>query len=303
MEQPQGDSESGLLERLGNALVPDAGAPEPQAIEASQEVEADEQPQEGEQPADDGFVDLELEDGETVRVPPKLKDGYLRQSDYTRKTQDLASLQKQAQATLEQQQMRAQFEQFVSEDRERLSGLKTQLDQYKKLDWSNLSTEDYIRYKGAMDQLRDQASDLEKSIQGKEQQFQGHLAQHRRQAAANAYDFIGRHVKGFGPDSEIERSVANYAAQNGLPHEAFAQGALTFPSLAVMAYKAMQFDQLQSTKPQALAKAKAAPPVVKPGSMQAGTTHAQIVAKQARASLKKTGSLQDAARVFASRMK
>ena len=67
MEQPETDSEQGLLERMASAMGQEAPAP----AEASQEAEVadDEQPaevaeetSEEEAPQDDGLVELELED-------------------------------------------------------------------------------------------------------------------------------------------------------------------------------------------------------------------------------------------------
>jgi hypothetical protein len=265
-EQPSGDSAEGLLERLGNALLP-----EPEAVEASpQVVENSEQPEEPEAeeaPEDDGFVDLELEDGETVRVPPKLKDGYLRQSDYTRKTQELASLQKQAQASLQQQAVFAQFQEQTREDQQKLLSVDAELQRYKQLDWTNLDTDTYIRTRGYIDQLRDQKSELEQGLGEKRNRLTQTLAQQRQAAAQNAYEYIGRHVKDWSPDSQTEKDVAQFAGNFGIPREALAEISVMFPGFAVLAHKAAQYEKLQAGKGAAVQKAQKAPPVVKPGAV------------------------------------
>src|SRR5262249_26454182 len=43
-------------------------------------------------------VDIDWEDGQKYRVPKALRDGFLRQADYTRKTQDVASQRRQVEA-------------------------------------------------------------------------------------------------------------------------------------------------------------------------------------------------------------
>lgn len=292
-EQPETDSEQGLLERLGNALVPEAPAEE--AIEASQEEEVadDEQPAEDEKPEDDGFVELELE-GETVRVPPKLKEGYLRQSDYTRKTQELATLQKNATAALQQQAMLAQFQQATQPEQQEYAQVQAELKRLKDVDWTNFDTDTYIKTRGYIDNLKDKAQDLERALGTKQQQLRQHLAQQRQQAASNAYDYISRHVKDWAPDSQTEQEVARYAGAYGVPPEALAEVAVMFPGFAVMAAKASQFDKLQTSKGQAVQKAQKAPPVVKPGAVTSTNAAQSKQVQDQRSRLKKSGDYRDA---------
>lgn len=306
-EQPSGDSDAGLLERLGNALVPDVGTSEPetQAVEASAEAEApaqetDEQP---EAEADDGFVELELEEGEKYRVPQKLKDSFLRQSDYTRKTQEVATLQKQAQAVIEQQQLKAQFDNFTAEDQQKLNTVRAQIAQYKQVDWANLPIEDHFKYRAVLDQLKDQAQELEAGLKGKQQQFEQMLNGRRAQAAQQAYEYIGQHVKGFAPDSQVEREVAQAAVKHGMPVEAFAQIALMYPGFAVLAHKAKQYDELQSAKTTAVKAVQKAPPIIKPGAVTSTNTQAQQRYQKTRTQLKKSGDFKDAAALLLQRMK
>jgi hypothetical protein len=292
-EQPETDSEQGLLERLGNALAPEAPAEE--AIEASQEEEVadDEQPAEDEKPEDDGFVELELE-GETVRVPPKLKEGYLRQSDYTRKTQELATLQKNATAALQQQAMLAQFQQATQPEQQEYAQVQAELKRLKDVDWTNFDTDTYIKTRGYIDNLKDKAQDLEKALGTKQQQLRQQLAQQRQQAASNAYDYISRHVKDWAPDSQIEQEVAKYVGSYGVPPEALAEVAVMFPGFAVMAAKASQFDKLQTSKGQAVQKAQKAPPVVKPGAVTSTNAAQSKQVQDQRSRLKKSGDYRDA---------
>ena len=304
MEQPQVDSNDDVMTRLGNFLVPPEPAEaapaneQPQPQEEAPQTE-DAQTQEA-PPEDDGFVDLELEDGETVRVPPKLRDGYLRQSDYTRKTQEVAQLQKQALAASQNQLLIQEFNKATREEQSRLSQIQAQLNQAKSLDWSNLDTETYIKTRGYLDQLKDEASTIEKSLGEKANEVKQHIAKSRSTAAQNAYEYIQRHVKDWKPDSETEKDVAKYAGNYGVPPEALAEISVMFPGFAVMAAKASQFDKLQSGSKQAVQKAQKAPPVVKPGV--AGTGNAARQADQKiRAQFKKSGDVNDLARVLLSR--
>ena len=67
----------------------------------------------------------------------------------------------------------------------------------------------------------------------------------------------------------------------------------------MIAWKAAQFDKLQSTKTSAVASVQKAPPVVKPGAGTGQLASKERQYKDARASLKKNGNdLNAMARVF-----
>lgn len=299
-EQPQGDSEQSLLERLGSALEPTEAPEDQEAVEASQSDETDDETleQDDEQPEskEDGLVELEL-DGKVVRVDPEIKEGYLRQSDYTRKTQDLAALTKQAQAALSQQQLLAQFNEVTREDQERLAQIKGELSRYKKIDLTNLDTDQYIKTKAYIDSLKDDAADLEKEIGKKADQVKGQYQQQRNAASRSAYEFISRHVKDWQPGSRTESEVAQYASSNGIPPEVLAELAVMYPATAVALYKASQFDKLQATKGTIVQKAQKAPPVVKPGAVQTNQGVSQRYRKD-REALKTSGSRDAGIRIF-----
>lgn len=292
-EQPEGDS--GLLERLGNALAPEA--PDEEAVEASPEVETQEEEVEvPEQPVDDGLVELEL-DGKVVRVDPELKDGYLRTADYTRKTQDLAALQKQAQAALEQQALVQQFNEETKEDQERLAQIKGELARYKKIDLTNLDTDQYIRTRSYLDQLKEEAGDIEKQIGNKSQAVQQKYQQVRNQAARHAQDYIQNHVKDWQPDSQVEREAVNLASTHGITRDVLAELVIRYPGIAVTLHKAAQYEKLQAAKGSVVQKAQSAPPVVKPGAVNPNQGVPQRYKKD-REALKTSGSRDAGIRIF-----
>lgn len=303
MEQPQGDSEADILQKLEGFFQPEQAAPvddEPVAEASEQEVEGDEQPQEIEavEAEDPGLVELEIEDGQTYRVPQALKDGYLRQSDYTRKTQELASLQRQAQAAIAQQNAIAKFQEQTQDDQQKLSQAKAELQRFKQIDWTNLDTETYIKTRGYVDQLKEQVTEIEQGLNGKAQKVQQELQQHRRQAAQSAYDYIQRHVKDWQPDSQTEREVAKYAGNYGIPPEAMAEVAVMFPGFAVLAHKAAQYDKVVSSKGQAVQKAQKAPPVIKPGATTSTNTASAQKSRDLQGRFLKSGSTDDFARLL-----
>ena len=293
-----------IVSRFAAALSPEAPAAPAEAPEEVPVV-ADEQPEEVPQEADTeveeaeeapaeedaGFVELELESGQTYKVPQEVKDGYLRNADYTRKTQDLANLQKNAQATLMQNAMAQRFQQETASEQQELMQIQAQLKQLKNIDWTSFDTETYIKQRAYADQLSEKAKDIETSLGKKHNELQQQFKQARSEAAKNAYEFIGRHVSGWKPDSNVERETAAYANALGVTNETLAEVAVLYPGFAVMAAKAREFDRLQAGKGQAVQKAQKAPPVVKPGAVvQSNTLKARAV-KQARENVRKTGSV------------
>lgn len=149
-----------LAQRLERQLAREAGEewhppqPEPPAAEAAPET-----PAEGEQPAEAApagdtppepeaapqFAEVEI-DGKVYQVPPELKDGYLRQSDYTKKTQTLAEDRKAAEA-LKQAAERAY--QVVNQMAPAVAAWQQAVsanEQYNKLDWMTLRSQDLTQY-------------------------------------------------------------------------------------------------------------------------------------------------------------
>ena len=100
--------------------------------ELDDELDTEETDEEEEEtPPEDDSVEVEYE-GQKYRVPPALKDSLLRQSDYTRKTQELAEVRKQLETTL------GEVRQATEEER----GIEAQfttnakaIEEYKTIDW------------------------------------------------------------------------------------------------------------------------------------------------------------------------
>lgn len=277
--------------------APEAAEPETESTEQAPERAEGEEPE-----ASDGLIDFEL-DGKQYRVPPEfagLKDSVSMKAEYTRKTQDLADLRRQSATIAETQRLQQEFQHATQKEQTELQAINSQIELYKKLDWTGMDSDTMIRRKHEMDMLREQATDLNKALTGKNQEFQRTTAVKRAELAKNAYDFVAKHVPGFKPDSDVEKSLAKYVDEAGLPVDAFVNGTLAYPSVAVMAFKAMKYDQLKAGSKDAIRKVQAGP-VVKPGPVTNSAATKKYT--EVRASLKKSGSLQDAAKLFMLRSK
>jgi len=214
---------------------------EPEAIEADddgQEVEAEDADQldddaEDDDAEDDGdleepeTVDLEI-DGETVKVPAKFKDAYMRHADYTRKTQEVAEQRKQFEAERESYAERQKIEAEVGESFQNLRAIDQQLKEYRELDWPRLQQENPDLAQNMLFQfnlLKDQRDVTAQEVSEKanearskmERERADHVAKNQEALRANIPDWNdarATEVKTFGKqlgfgDKEIETAIGN----------------------------------------------------------------------------------------------
>jgi len=268
-------------------------APATEEEDESPAEDGDDQPETDQQP-EAGLVEIETDDGERYQVPSKLKDAFLRQKDYTQKTQEIAELRRQASVAAQHQQVVAQFQQAVSGEQSELAQVHGDLAKYKALDWQALDVETYIRAKHQMDTLKERAGEIEQSIGRKAQAFQqwrGQQVQEVSQAGAN---YLKQAIPNWNADAQAD--ARRQAAELGYSDAETAE--VYDPRFVRALWKAAQFDKLQAGKPEAVKTAQKAPPVIKPGVSKGPGVAAQQKYADLRKTLKKSGSLKDAARLF-----
>lgn len=299
-EQPSADSatpEERLASFFGAESQP-APTPAPE-VAAEAEEQAEEVPQADEvEPTDEETFEI---DGVEYKLPRELKqkvsewrEGNLRQQDYTQKTQALAELHRQANKTAEMLQLRAQFDEKVSEERTELAQIKSQIEQYKKLDWSNFDTDQYIKLRHQMDALKERATELDQSIGKKQGELREFMERNKREVIEAGQKYLQQTIKGWG--QEHVKDVVSAAKDVGYSDAEIE--AVLDPRFVRMAWEAAQFRKLQANKPNAVQTAQKAPPVVKPGAVQGSKAAAERVVKDARERLRKSGRLEDAAALF-----
>jgi len=197
------------------------------------------------------FAEVEI-DGVTYQVPPELKDGYMMQADYTRKTQSLSGERDEFVKT--QDEVKTQQEQLnhatkaVQQNLHQyavLSNLDSQLQQYSEVDWNSLNASDpdtARQHQFHYMQLRDQRTQIYTDIQSREQQAlqaqQTNIAKHVEQSRA----VLSKEIEGFTP--ELERSLVEHAIASGADKRV-AQNIIADPVATKLLHKAYLFDQLQ----------------------------------------------------------
>jgi hypothetical protein len=203
---------------------------------------------------DDTF-DLEL-DGQVHNLPAALKGAFLRQADYTRKTQELAHHRRALIA--ERQAAAAQTEAAgnLSGAQVQLAALDHQLRAFHGVDWQAYAAQDP---KGAQ-VLWGRAQQMAQAREGLAQALAHHSErgqmQAAREAAANMAETgrtLSREIEGWSP--EVAAKLVDYAKAFGVTHEELTQ--MADPRLWKVLHKAYQADCAMRDEGAATVQAKA----------------------------------------------
>lgn len=194
----------------------------------------------GPQAAEPETVEVE-HDGQKFKVPAALKDSFLRQADYTQKTQQLA-------------QDRRDFEVHQTASREhirdmgKLYAIHETIDAYKAVDWDGLQQQDPDLAASEWRKfqlLKDQAGELAQGIQTKETE----AAQARERESANLIaqgrEVLAKEIPNWGP--EVAGQLTEYGTKNfGFTAQEIA--AVTDPRLIKLLHSAMQGAKTANTQ-------------------------------------------------------
>jgi len=267
-------------------------------------AESDQTPEGAVESADEGtdessiapdVEEVEL-DGEKFQVPAKLKPALMMQADYTRKTQELAEIRKALEAERFTAQVNAAFAQKVQPLLAKHNELLSYKEQAKKIDWTALTTDQKIDLDRELRNIDVQLNELGGALRSQQEQHNQQVGSAVLNAVASSEQFMAQKVPGW--DQAAGNELHNYGMWLGIPKERLTTGWFSDPLATHIMWKAKEWDKLQLGKPQIANRASNAPPVVKPGSNAAQGSLASSKYQQARAQLKKSGSVDDAAAVF-----
>lgn len=279
-EQPGSpDSQLSIEDRAANALFGADDAPEPQEPVDSADTddesagdltESDEQPEaQDAAPTEDSS---ELEEinylGKQYKVPKELAEDFKQRDAYTKRTQEVAERARMIEAYEQQMQVRAAFEQATTDKREQLAALQSQLSQFKNVDWTQLDTDSIVRLKTQQDTIRDKIGELNNQLNSEWQRVQGEQENAKRELLKVASEYLAKSIPDWGP-ARIQ-AIRKQAIAEGFTAEqveAMSQNPnpLT-PMLFKLLDKAERLAAIEQRSKSALEKAKAAPPVAKPGA-------------------------------------
>ncbi|MGO8242952.1 hypothetical protein [Rhizobium johnstonii] len=249
----------------------DLDAPREEEIQPELQPEGEEQPTvEGEEP---DLVEIEL-NGKKYSVPAELKDGYLMQADYTRKTQEAAEIRKAAETRQAEAEKFYNVSQEVLEARATLLNVDAQLKQYQDLDWRALENEDPVSAMSAWREFQ-QLKEVKGNIGGFLDQQQNEMSEKAKLETANRLretrKFAEEKIPGWS--TEVDAKITEFAESKGFTREtlmnAYSPPVYEVLYLAWLGNQSLQKQQtaprIPTTPPQPLrtVSAKSSPSVTK----------------------------------------
>lgn len=239
-------------------------------------------------------------DGKEVEVSlDELKNGYQRQSDYTKKTMEAADQRKTADAAI--QQATQERQQYASELQRMAHQLEGALQQQSQIDWNALIESDPVEYLKQQQLLQQRQALYRENMQEQQQlaqQFQNEQAQALQSYLSEQQDSLLAKLPDWKDDAKAKADKA--AISEFLKKEGF--GDEDISSIAdhrhvLIARKAMLYDQVMANAKLQAKKVQEAPQrVVKPGVKTDGNTDGRSVAAKRH---EKSGTVESAAAVFA----
>lgn len=264
--------------------------------EESEESESSEEPTEAESAADE----VEYE-GKTYKLPKELKEALLRQSDYTRKTQEVAEARRTVEERQKVVELREKFHQVHFAKVVEAQSVQTQLQQYAQVNWAELAESNpsqYLQLDRQYRELQTAANRLGSEIQGLGHEFAQQLEAEKQKAQARCIEELRREYKDqFTP--EVIRQLDETGRSYGFSGEELSN--IVDPRVIRVLNDAAKYRKLQGSKTLAEKKVEGAKPVQVRSSRSIQTTTQNKQAEQARAKLKATGKPSDAEAFLAAR--
>ena len=268
--------------------------------EEAEEVEEESEETEGEEEEELYAVTV---NGEEVAVSlDELLSGYSRQSDYTRKTQEIANDRKEMESL--QQQYNSEIAQIQQERQQYMDALTNvmqgsmgELEKFANVDWNALRENDPIEYVTTREQYRE----AQEKIQGLQNE-QARAAQTQQAQMQKAQQEMLQVEKGklieALPDwgepekqKELATNLQSYAKEQGFTADEL-NSLIDHRSILVL-LKAQKYDQLQKSNVKSK-KLKNKPKVIRAGT---GTNTAKSDKSKRTAQMKRlrgTGHIDDA---------
>jgi len=267
------------------------------------EEEESEEVQEVELPEDDDSEEAPESytvkvDGEEFEVTlDELRNGYQRQSDYTRKSQSVAEMRKTYEANV----------QIVQAEREKYSQVLANMEQYQNLelqkfqevDWASLKEDDPVEYMEKRMEFQD-AKDKSSQIQQERQNAYAKTQQEVQQSIQETLQSEGVKLSAVlpeysDPSSSLKSDLREFALGMGFTENDI--NSIADHKVVLVLHKAFLQDKANASKTSKASK-KSPNKVLKSGNPVSKTQRVNREVKARRDRLSKTGSKQDAVNAF-----
>jgi hypothetical protein len=242
------------------------------------------------------LFELEL-DGAKYQVPAKLKDSFMRNEDYTRKTQELSEQRKaleQAKELSTQGQLESAFNSSVADEMREVALRDAYLSRVKNIDWSAMSTDQMLRQKHEIDVIKDERDSLRQSIEGKRAKFSDDMKNKFTELRAKSRELAAKSIPGF-----TEETIRAHAASHGLSDQEI-DNVLLDPRSAKILWEASQFAKVKAGTGKAVEAVTGK--LVKPGASNERMPQAVVDKLNYNKAIKKAVTSGDKARLIEQRL-
>jgi len=269
-------------------------------LEASAEEETEESDDEDEEEPDVYAVNINGEEHE-VSFDELLK-GYSRQSDYTKKTQELSEHRKafdnaKQHMAQEYQQIQAERQQYIDSLQQIVDGSVPGLEQYASINWEQLKAEDPIAFITKKEEFRDSQDKMAQYQVQQEDAYQKQYQEYQKQSHQTLQQ---EHVKMADalPDwkepekqKKIAKDIKEYALSVGYTPEEI--GSLVDHRSLLVLMKAQKYDSLQNADVKSK-KLKNKPRVIRSGKGKSKSNETKVKKAAQMKRLQQSGRTDDA---------
>lgn len=279
---------AGMMDEQGNLPPHSEGQPEPEAEPQPEKTAEESKPVEETVPqGETAEIDY---DGAKYTVPAKLKDAFLRQADYTRKTQEVA----QARAAVDQERQAvarlAQEAQVFVGQYAAIQQIDQKIAEFQKVDWQKLATEDPWQNLQMRQSWTELVQARQLAQQGLEQarvQAQQKQMAAMQQAIQAGHELLSKDIPNWG--AEMQKALMDVAQSVGYREDELAN--IADPRAVKLLHKAYLYDQSQKEQRVAEKQVRQVPPKVVRPTASSGPAPER---NEALIRLRKTGSDTDA---------
>ena len=278
-----------------------------EALEDEVDEESEDEPEATDEDDEDSDDEVEVEERKTFRVKAngeekdvtlnELVEGYQKGSDYTKKSQELATQRKaveaEAHAVSEAMQMREQYAQRLGQVQQLLAQ-----DANDGTNLEELRENDPIQYAIKVAEKTENNKKLQ-LLQQEQNRLAGaqknQVAQHQAKMIAHESEMLTDKVKEFSDPKkaeQIKNDIRSFGKSIGFTEDELAQ--VYDHRHVIVMQKAMAYDKLQKANPGVTKKLSKAPKMSKKGNKVANV---DVYTKQKKR-LKASGSIEDATSVF-----
>jgi len=275
---------------------------EEESEEEEESVEEEEESEETEGEEEEELYAVTV-NGEEVAVSlDELLSGYSRQSDYTRKTQEVANDRKEMEALQQQynsevQQIQQERQQYMEALTNIIAGQGSEIEKFSNINWEELREQDPIEYVTTREQYREAQERIQSLQYQQAQAAQAQQAQMKNARHEMLKVERGKLVEALpewgdpGTQKELANTLQTYAKTQGFTQEELTE-LIDHRSILVL-LKAQKYDQLQKSDVKSK-KLKNKPKVIRAGSGTStkGSSKSKRTAQMKR--LKGTGHIDDA---------